>query len=367
VKPEQINALLGHAGRGSTVYLAGIGGCGVSGLAHLLLDAGHRVVGSDLVENEEIRQLRGRGAEIHLGHCAQQVRAAKPVLLVHSPAIRADNPELCSAREMNLPVVRRAFLLAALVNSQRGICVAGMHGKTTTSALLAFALEKLGVQPSYAIGAIVPQLFAHARFSESTGPTSRWFVAEADESDGTLCEFRPSHSIVLNVDDEHLDHFANVDAVCAEFQKFVANTKDSVVFCADDASVAELMSKRPNGISYGFNIALSPRFKVQSSKPGTLFLSRITFHVSQSGIAARSSEIFPFGCWGRKTFPTRRLSSLSCINSAIPLPQSPARWLISAVWRDGNSNCLRTNTSASLTTTAIIRMNCVPSCAPSRI
>jgi UDP-N-acetylmuramate--alanine ligase len=211
VKPEQINALLGRAGRGSTVYLAGIGGCGVSGLAHLLLDAGHHVVGSDIAENEEIRQLRSRGAEIHIGHRAEQLRAAKPVLLVHSPAVRADNPELCAAREMNLPVVRRAFLLAALVNRQRGICVAGMHGKTTTSALLAHALLQLEAAPSYAIGAIVPQWPAHARLS--AGDES-WFVAEADESDGTLREFHPRHAIVLNVDDEHLDHFANVDAVC---------------------------------------------------------------------------------------------------------------------------------------------------------
>jgi UDP-N-acetylmuramate--alanine ligase len=250
VKPEQINALLGRAGRGSTVFLAGIGGCGVSGLAHLLLDAGHRVAGSDIAENEEIRQLRARGAEIHIGHCAEQLSAAKPVLLVHSPAVRADNPELCAAREINVPVVRRAFLLAALVNRQRGVCVAGMHGKTTTSALLSHALFQLEAEPSYAIGAIVPQWKAHARLSPSD---ESWFVAEADESDGTLREFHPQHSIVLNVDDEHLDHFANVDAVCGEFQKFVENTKETVVFCADDARVAELMSKRPNAISYGFN------------------------------------------------------------------------------------------------------------------
>ncbi|HEY0551035.1 MAG TPA: UDP-N-acetylmuramate--L-alanine ligase [Verrucomicrobiae bacterium] len=282
MKPEQINALLGRAGRGSTVYLAGIGGCGVSGLAHLLIDAGHRVAGSDLAENEEIRQLRARGAEIHIGHCAEQVRAAKPVLLVHSPAVRADNPELCAAREMNLPVVRRAFLLAALVNRQRGICVAGMHGKTTTSALLAHALLQLEAAPSYAIGAIVPQWPAHARLSPRD---ESWFVAEADESDGTLREFHPVHSIVLNVDDEHLDHFANVDAVCGEFQKFVENTKEMVVFCADDARVAELMSKRRNAISYGFNPlaqyrieskAQGPKSKVEDAAPFTFHVSRFT-------------------------------------------------------------------------------------------
>src|SRR5262245_63169906 len=98
------------------VYLVGIGGCGVSGLAHLLLDSGYRVAGSDLTENEEIHQLRARGAQIHLGHSAQQLRAASPILVVYSPAVRADNPELQAAQELKLPIVRRAILLAALVN-----------------------------------------------------------------------------------------------------------------------------------------------------------------------------------------------------------------------------------------------------------
>ena len=266
MKPEQINALLGRAGHGSTVYLAGIGGCGVSGLAHLLLDAGHRVVGSDLVENEEIRQLRARGAEIHMGHRAEQVLAVKPVLLVHSPAVRADNPELCAAREMKIPVVRRALLLAAMVNGRQGICVAGMHGKTTTSALLAHALRQLAAQPSYAIGAIVPQFPMHAHLSPRT---PSWFVAEADESDGTLCEFHPVHSIVLNVDDEHLDHFANMEAVCREFDQFILNTKASVIFCADDARVSEMMSKRAAAVSYGFNSLAQYRIEVPLKGQGT--------------------------------------------------------------------------------------------------
>ncbi len=293
MKPEQINALLGRAGRGSTVYLAGVGGCGVSGLAHLLLDAGHHVAGSDVTENEEIRQLRARGADIHIGHSAEQVRAAKPVLVVHSPVIRGDNPELCAAREMNLPVVRRALLLAALVNQQRGICVAGMHGKTTTSALLAHAFQQLGAAPSYAIGAIVPQWPAHARLSASD---QSWFVAEADESDGTLREFHPLHSIVLNVDDEHLDHFANVDAVCGEFQKFIENTKELVVFCADDARVAEMMSRRPNAISYGFNPLAQYRVesKVQSPKSKVGEAASFTFHVSRFTVWHRGTKLGEF-------------------------------------------------------------------------
>ncbi len=265
--PEQINALLEKTGPQSLVYLVGAGGCGVSGLAHLLLDAGHRVHGSDAVENEEIRQLRARGAVIHIGHRAEQLRAVSPILVVHSPAIHTGNPELQAAHELGIPIVRRALLLAAFVNRQRGICVAGMHGKTTTSALLAYALEKLGAEPSYAVGALLPQMQAHARLSNDAD----WFVAEADESDGTLGEFQPTHSIVLNVDNEHLDFFSDVQAVCREFEPLIANTRELVVFCADDERVAEMMAKRSRSISYGFNPLAQYRIesKSQGTKSGT--------------------------------------------------------------------------------------------------
>src|SRR5437667_10746577 len=164
---KQVNALLKGAGPHLIVYLIGAGGCGMSGLAHLLLDLGFRVVGSDLSRNDQTEQLRQRGAQIHLGHSAWQVTAARPILVIYSSAIRLDNPELRAAEHLQIPIVRRAVLLAALVHRQRGLCVAGMHGKTTTVALLAFALENLKANPSYAVGALVPQLTPHARFTAS--------------------------------------------------------------------------------------------------------------------------------------------------------------------------------------------------------
>ena len=285
LSPHQVSTLLKSAGHGSTVYLVGVGGCGVSGLAHLLLDAGHRVVGSDLVENEEVRQLRARGAEIFLGHADENLRAAQPVLVVHSPAVRADNPELQVARELNLPVIRRAILLAAFVNEQRGLCVAGMHGKTTTSALLAYAMEKLGAQPSYAIGAMMPQLPAHARMVSAAAAAEPWFVVEADESDGTLREFCPEHSIVLNVDDEHLDHFSGMDAICREFEQFVANTRGQVVFCADDARLAEMMRGQGRAVSYGFSASADYRVESKAQGPKSKVGELSThFTVSHRGV-----------------------------------------------------------------------------------
>jgi UDP-N-acetylenolpyruvoylglucosamine reductase len=277
---DQVSTLLDTAPAGSTAYLVGIGGCGMSGLAHLLLDLGWRVGGSDLVVGEETRQLQERGAMIHLGHHEEQLVAGRPVLVIYSSAIRLDNPELQAAEQRQIPIVRRAVLLAALVNRQRGICVAGMHGKTTTSALLAFALENLSANPSYAVGALVPQLRRHARLSLgrsrreeaqiecgtqsaergmedqsllSSDPADSYFIAEADESDGTLSEFRPQHAIVLNVDAEHLDYYANLDAICREFANFARQTRETLVFCADDPRLAELFARRPGAISYGFH------------------------------------------------------------------------------------------------------------------
>lgn len=254
--PRQVSDLLEQAGQGATAHLVGAGGCGMSGLGHLLLDLGYAVSGSDLVLNEEVRQLRTRGAQIHVGHRAQQLESARPVLVVYSSAIRLTNPELEAAQRLRIPIVRRAVLLAALLQRQRGICVAGMHGKTTTTALLAFALDQLGAQPSYAVGAQVPQLSPHARFVDprsAIGHAQPFFVAEADESDGTLSEFRPEHAIVLNVDEEHLDFYANLDAVCREFRKFAGQTRGKVVFCADDPVLADLFSRRPEAVSYGFH------------------------------------------------------------------------------------------------------------------
>jgi UDP-N-acetylmuramate--L-alanine ligase/UDP-N-acetylenolpyruvoylglucosamine reductase len=251
LRADEVDALLRQLPAGACVYLVGAGGCGMSGLGHLLLDLGHAVAGSDLVTGEEVRQLRARGATVYQGHTADQLRAARPALVVYSSAIRANNPELAAARELNLPIVRRAVALAALVRRRRGICVAGMHGKTTTTALLAFALEQLGAQSGYAIGALVPQLDRHARFVQRAD--AGLFVAEADESDGTLREFHPGHAIVLNVDAEHLDYFANLEAVVAEFGQFAAQTAGHLVFCADDTRLAELFARRPGAVSYGFH------------------------------------------------------------------------------------------------------------------
>lgn len=264
LNPDEVDGLLRAAGPGATVYLVGAGGCGMSGLGHLLLDLGYRVCGSDLVCNEETQQLAARGAQIHVGHAGEQLVRARPRLVVYSSAIRLENPELQAARLQQIPIVRRAVLLAALLHRQRGVCVAGMHGKTTTSAMLAFALEQLGAQPSYAVGAKVAQLRPSARFSaRPEGEQAGWFVIESDESDGTLTSFRPEHAIVLNIDEEHLDYYANLEAICQEFEQFARQTRGTVLFCADDAHLAELFARHPRAVSYGFHALAHYRVEME--------------------------------------------------------------------------------------------------------
>src|SRR5256886_4335323 len=150
LNPVQVSDLLEAAGQGSVVYLLGAGGCGMSGLGHLLLDLGHAVAGSDLSLNEEIRQLHARGATIHLGHAAEQLRAARPVLMVYSSAIRANNPELQAARELNVPIVRRAFLLAGFGARPGRLCRPRVHRETTTRPLLNLPRQPLHAAPSCA-------------------------------------------------------------------------------------------------------------------------------------------------------------------------------------------------------------------------
>ena len=259
---EQVEQWLVAAPPNASVYLVGAGGCGMSGLAHLLLDLDLAVQGSDLRDHAGLRLLRERGAVLHEGHAPEQLRAAQPDLVVYSSAIRMDNPELALAQQLGIPLVRRAVLLAALAHQRRAVCVAGMHGKTTTTALLAYALEQLEAPAGFAVGAGVPQLGRSARMGADA---SAWFSVEADESDGTLREFHPEQAIVLNIDEEHLDYFANFQAVCDEFVTFAEQTQGRLIFCADDACLLELFGGHARSVSYGFNPAADYRAEVRGS------------------------------------------------------------------------------------------------------
>ena len=266
----QVRELLAGLPPGSQVYLAGAGGCGMSGLAHLFLDLGFQVGGSDQQANSEIQELRQRGARIHLGHDAAHIAGLCPALVVFTPAIGSENPELRFANVQGWPIARRACVLAALTTFASPVCVAGMHGKTTTSALAAFALKQLGGSPAYAIGARVPQVKPHAGWSASAGligSGDQLFILETDESDGTLCEFRPRHAILLNVDAEHLDHYADFAAVLADFRKFASQTTGELIWCADDANLVTHFAGRAGTTSFGYSLSADYRCEIQTALP----------------------------------------------------------------------------------------------------
>jgi UDP-N-acetylmuramate--alanine ligase len=273
---EQADSVLTQLGPSARVYLVGAAGCGMSALGHLLLDLGCWIGGSDLVTNETTQELKARGADIQVGHNAQRVIAAEPNLIVYSSAITKDNPELKAALDRGIPVVRRAVLLAALLHRKTGICVAGMHGKTTTSSLLAYAFSQLEAHPSYAIGAQVPQLQPHARLVTATDPNRpNLFVVETDESDGTLRQFAPDYSILLNVDEEHLDYFADLQAVCTEFEEFAKQTRKLIVYCSDEAPLREFLSGNHRAVSYGFGPEAAYRIKFTEHGAGATAPSRV--------------------------------------------------------------------------------------------
>ena len=199
------------------IHLVGVAGSGMSGIAALLIELGHAVSGSDKVSTMETDRLRRLGLRFHERHRPEEADTAD--LIVFSSAIKSDNPILVSARKYGKPMVRRAEALAAIMRSKRGIVIAGMHGKTTTSAMTAHVLREGGLHPCHYVGAEIPILGMNAHW-DSRG---EYFVAEGDESDGTIALFRPEHTLILNIEEEHLDFYADLDAI-------------EKVFCAADYS-----------------------------------------------------------------------------------------------------------------------------------
>lgn len=281
--PSDLAQWLDQAESETRVFLVGASGCGMACLGHLFLDLGCQVAGSDLKWNDFSRVLAERGAVLYRAHDADHISRLSPSLVIYSSAIPKDNPELLAARERGIPTMRRAEMLAGLLAAQRSVCVVGMHGKTTTSAMLSFALDELGQQGSYAIGGEVAQLSRPARFvgaadkaagtGESVAP---WFVAEVDESDGGLGAFRPQDALILNIDNEHLDYFVSVDRIRSEFQSLIERSTGECLFCADDHELAEIAAGRVNGISYGFHPLANYRVEMRNVDPAQPSIERFT-------------------------------------------------------------------------------------------
>ncbi len=240
------------------IHFVGIGGTGMCGLAEILLTLGYDVTGSDLsTGTEAVERLTRLGARVSAGHDAGHVAGAD--LMVISSAIAADNPEVVAARRTGLPILKRGQMLAEIMRLKYGVAVAGAHGKTTTTSLIGHVLFCAGLDPTVVVGGRVRSLESNARLGGGN-----IFVAEADESDGSFLEIRPTVAVVTNIDREHLDHYRNVDAIQDAFLSFIAGVPfyGAAVLCADDPRVRAIRPQvnRPV-ILYGF----SPEANVRAS------------------------------------------------------------------------------------------------------
>ncbi len=240
------------------VHFVGIGGIGMSGIAEVLVNLGYRVQGSDSAENANVQRLKAKGVTIAIGHDAANLGDARVVVV--SSAIKPSNPELKAARERLLPVVRRAEMLAELMRLKSAIAIAGTHGKTTTTSMVAALLDAGGFDPTVINGGIINAYGTNARLGASD-----WVVVEADESDGTFVKLPADVALVTNIDPEHLDHYGSFDKVRDAFKQFIENIPfyGFAVMCLDHPEVQKLIGRIEDRriITYGANPQADIRYR----------------------------------------------------------------------------------------------------------
>src|SRR5947199_117550 len=220
------------------IHFVGIGGAGMSGIAEVLLTLGYHVTGSDLHESESVRRIRALGGTVFIGHAASNIGNAQVVVI--SSAVPPTNPEVMAAKARVVPVIPRAEMLAELMRLKYGVAIAGAHGKTTTTSLVANVLAEGGLDPTIVIGGKVNALGSHARLGRGD-----LLVAEADESDGSFMKLSPTVVVVTNVDREHLDHYGTMDRLCETFPDFINKVPfyGLSVLCADDPYLTALLPR----------------------------------------------------------------------------------------------------------------------------
>jgi UDP-N-acetylmuramate--alanine ligase len=232
------------------VHFVGIGGIGMSGIAEVLVNLGHTVQGSDQSDSANVKRLRDKGVKVAIGHASENLAGARVVVV--SSAIRPDNPELIAARAQRLPVVRRAEMLAELMRLKSCIAIAGTHGKTTTTSMVAALLDAAGFDPTVINGGIINAYGTNARLG-----AGEWMVVEADESDGSFLKLPADIAIITNVDPEHLDYFKTFEAVQDAFRAFVENVPfyGFSVMCTDHPVVQTLVGRIEDHriVTYGEN------------------------------------------------------------------------------------------------------------------
>jgi UDP-N-acetylmuramate--alanine ligase len=247
------------------VHVVGIGGAGMSAIATVLASMGHQVSGSDLKDSSGLERLRSLGVVVAIGHDVANLPSHLDVVTI-STAVPATNPEVVAALERGLPVLRRADSLAAIAATRQAVAVAGTHGKTTTSSMLALVLIEAGLRPSFIIGGDVNEIGSGAAWDQGD-----LLVVEADESDGTFLELPRRAAIVTNLEPDHLEFYGGFDALKAAFVRFVAETPGPRVVCADDPLAAEL-ARAAGATTYGTDPAADYQMvDLQGGRSGSTF------------------------------------------------------------------------------------------------
>jgi UDP-N-acetylmuramate--alanine ligase len=248
-----------------TIHFVGIGGIGMSGIAEVMHNLGYQVQGSDIAEGYVVEGLRKRGIKVAIGHAAENLGEA--AVVVTSTAVRRDNPEVAAALENRIPVVRRAEMLAELMRLKRTVAVAGTHGKTTTTSMVAALLDAGGVDPTVINGGIINSYGSNARLGESD-----WMVVEADESDGSFLRLDGTIAIVTNIDPEHLEHYGDFDAIKEAFVEFIENVPfyGCAVLCIDHPEVQAVIPRVRDRrvVTYGYSAQADVRGENVVPHPG---------------------------------------------------------------------------------------------------
>ncbi|MGH9797431.1 MAG: UDP-N-acetylmuramate--L-alanine ligase, partial [Candidatus Polarisedimenticolia bacterium] len=231
------------------LHFVGIGGIGMSGIAEVLLNLGYEVTGSDLEEGASVQRLRRLGASISRGHNPRHVGDADVVVV--SSAVKPDNPEVIEARHRQIPVIPRAEMLAELMRIKYGIAVAGSHGKTTTTSMIAQVLSGAGLDPTIIVGGRLGVLGSNAKLGKG-----ELLVAEADESDGSFLRLTPTIAVVTNIDAEHLDHYGHLAALQDAFVDFLNKVPfyGVAIVCLDETRIQEILPRLSRRVvTYGFS------------------------------------------------------------------------------------------------------------------
>ncbi|MEW6989269.1 UDP-N-acetylmuramate--L-alanine ligase [Colwelliaceae bacterium 6441] len=236
--------------RVNTIHFVGIGGAGMGGIAEVLLNEGYKITGSDIGENQVVKRLRDLGAKIAIGHHHENINGAS--VIVVSTAINQDNPELVQAAKLRIPVVRRAEMLAELMRFRHGVAIAGTHGKTTTTSLIASIFAQGGLDPTFVIGGLLNSAGTNARLG-----TSRYLIAEADESDASFLHLQPMVAVVTNIDEDHMETYqGDFEKLKDTYIEFLHNLPfyGLAVVCLDNPVVRELLPRIGRQvITYGFS------------------------------------------------------------------------------------------------------------------